>query len=111
MVTILLVSALSLNKTRGVNLESIATQIASREIEDLRKMAFTAIPSCPEPSGCPLADTSDLPKLPNGSGVRIIPDNYQGDSKIRPVTIRITWVESGNSKQINLDTLISKNGL
>ena len=95
--------------SRTTSLQGIATKIATREIENLRKTNFAALPSCPSPGGCPIADT-DLARLPSGEATRAI-DDYQGSGQIKQVTVKITWIDKGAPKEIILETLISENGL
>ena len=95
--------------SRGTNLAGIATKIATRQIETLRKVDYASLPSCPSPTGCNISD-SDLVKLPSGSAKQFI-DTYESSTDIKQVTVVVDWVVSGANKNIKLDTLIYKNGL
>lgn len=90
--------------TRGANLAGIATKIASRQIETLRKTAFATLPA----SGS--FTDPDLAKLPQGTATRTITD-YQANPDIKQVTIQVDWVPAGSAKNVKIDTLIYKYGL
>lgn len=90
--------------SRSSNLQGIATKIASREVENLRKTDFAALPSTGSISD------SDLSKLPQGSATRTVTD-YQGNTKIKQVTIEVDWVDKGVPKNVKVETLIAENGL
>lgn len=108
-ITILFASTGTLTASRGSNLQSIATKIASRQIETLRKTAYSSLPTCPSPGGCPLTD-SDLSKLPSGSAKQIL-DTYESSADMKLATVQVDWIVNGAVKQLKIDTLIYKNGL
>lgn len=110
LVTILLTSASSLAKTRGVRLESIATEIASCEIEQMRKNSFDSIAIGP-PTDIGAPCDQDLSKLPQGTTARRTVSLYQSDSDIKQVELSVDWTENGANRNIKIDTLISKYGL
>lgn len=107
--TVFFASSSTYTTSRGANLAGIATKIASRQIETLRKTDYASLPSCPSPAGCPISD-SDLSKLPSGTAKQIVED-YQTSPDIKQVTVRVDWIVSGAAKNIKLDTLIYKYGL
>lgn len=107
--TVFFASSGTYTTNRGANLAAIATKIATRQIETLRKTSYASLPSCPSPTGCNISD-SDLAKLPSSSAKQFI-DSYQSSADIKQVTVGVEWVVAGSSKNIKLDTLIYKNGL
>lgn len=106
--TILLTAAASLVKTRGVHLDSIASQIASCEIEELRKIAFVSLPTTGNIG--PPCD-ADLAKLPPPATAERTVVDFQTDPDIKQITIAVNWTESGITQEIKMETLISKYGL
>ena len=100
----LLSSAGNYFKTRTVNSETVATKIASHEIETLRNTDFNLLPQ----SGA--FSDPELTKLSGSSANRTI-SNYQSDLDIKQVTVIVTWTENNVSQNVSLETLISKNGL
>lgn len=108
LITILLTSASSLSKTRGVHLESIANEIASCEIEQLRKTSFASLPGNGS-IGPPCS--GDLSKLPTGSTATRTVSNYQSDTDIKQIVTSVNWTENSVARNIAIDTLISRYGL
>lgn len=108
LVAILLTTSATYIHSRRTNLQTIATKMASCEIERLRKLAFSQLPAVDGQFDA--ACTADLSKLPSSSTLRTITD-YGGNSKIEQVTVQVNWTEKGNAQQIKLETLISENGL
>lgn len=102
--TTLLSSAGNYAKTKGVNSETIATKIASREIEALRNTDFDSLPQ----SGT-ISDP-ELSKLSSSSASRTI-SNYQSDLDIKQVIVSVFWTENNTPQNVTLETLITKNGL
>jgi len=108
-ILVLFASTGTLNASRGSNLQSVATKIASRQVETLRKTAYSSLPTCPLPDGCPLSD-SDLSKLPSASAKQFI-DAYSRSADIKLATVEVDWTVSGAPKQIKIETLIYKSGI
>lgn len=104
LISILLTTSASYNQTRRSNLQQLAMSIASKRMETLRNTAFASLP----PSGS-FAD-SDLSKLPQSTATQTI-SNYQSSTKIKLITINITWTEKGVTKNAKLETLYSETGL
>ncbi|GEM_PF-6197803 len=102
-VSIFLASAATYRHSRITALQSLATNIASRDLENQKKLAFSAV------STNAITD-SDSGKLPAYTGQRTVA-LYEANTKIKQVTDVITWVEKGVTRQIILETLISENGL
>ena len=111
LVAILLTTSTVYIHSRRTNLQTIATKMASCEIERLRKLAFTSLP----PVGSDNIDascTTDLPKLPAGTTLRLVAGyGSPANPKIKQITVAVSWTEKGNAQQIKLETLISENGL
>jgi type II secretory pathway pseudopilin PulG len=104
MTTILLSSAGSLIKVKGVNLESIALAITDREIENIKNTAFAQLPQ----SGS--FSDPDLSKLsPGAAATRTIAD-YQTDSQIKQVTVKVDWTENNVAKKVTVETLVYEYG-
>lgn len=105
-ITILLTTSSVQFASHGSNLQGVATKIASRQIETLRKTGFGQLPA----SGT-FADP-DLAKLPQGSAQQTVTDyGSPPDPDIKQVTIQVNWVVGGAPREIRLETLIYKNGL
>lgn len=89
---------------RTAKWRDIANQIASGKMDELRNSGFTSLP----PSGS--FSHASLGSLPGGSGfvtVTNINDN------LKNVKVRVQWWDRGRGKQaeLELETLIGKNGL
>ena len=107
---ILITSATTFGKTRGVQLDSIASEIASCEIEELRKVDFSSLQNGADVDiGSPC--NADVAKLPTGSTAKRTISDYSGDTDIKLISIVISWTESGATKSVKTDTLISIYGL
>lgn len=104
MFTILLSASGTLLHTRTSNLQTAATKIATKQIENLRNTDFASLPG----SGT-FAD-SDLSQLPQGTATRTI-TNYQSSADIKDVLITISYTENGAPRDVKVETLIYKNGL
>lgn len=91
-------------KSRSSDLQTTATSIAGKRMEDLRNGGFTNLPS----SGS-FAD-SNLSKLPQGTATQTI-STYSGDVNIKLVTIQVTWVENKATKKILTESLFTKGGI
>lgn len=103
LITILLSSSGTLLNTRKTNLETVASKVASKQIENLRNMPYASVTSGSIVDG-------DLSKLPQGAGTKTV-TSYQSSADIKDVLITVTWVENHASKQLKMETLIYKNGL
>lgn len=104
LITILLTASATLRTSRNSNLQVIATQIASRQIENLRNTDYASLPA----NGTTTFNDSNLSKLPNSTATQTFSD-YGTD--IKQVTLQVSWQESGVNKNIKIDTLIYKNGI
>lgn len=91
-------------KSRSSDLQTTATSIAEKRMEDLRNGGFTNLPS----SGS-FAD-SNLSRLPQGTATQTI-SNYSGDSTIDLVTIQVNWVENTANKNIKIESFFTKGGI
>ena len=107
-VAIFLAGSGSFIHNRGSYLQSVATEIASCEIERLRNLAFDALPT--EPLTIPAQCNPTPSKLPAGYTAGKTINNYSG-SDIKIVTITITWKLNNANKNLKVETLISKYGL
>ena len=103
LITILLTASATLRTSRNSNLHVIATQIATRQIENLRNTAYGSLPA----GTTPFSD-ANLTKLPNSTATQTFSDY---GTNIKQVTLQVGWQEGGVSKNIKIDTLIYKNGI
>jgi|SRR3989344_7998232 len=108
LIAILLTTSTAYIHSRRTNLQTIATKMASCEIERLRKLAFASLPA--NNGAFDASCTADLSKLPSSSTLRTV-TNYGGNSKIKQFTTQVNWTEKGLTQEIKLETLISENGL
>ena len=104
LISVLLTTSASYYQTHRSNLQQLAMSIASKQMETLRNTAFASLPS----SGS--FTDSDLSKLPQGTATQTL-TNYQSSTKIKLVTIKVSWTESQVTKNAQLETLISETGL
>lgn len=104
---ILLTSGGGLFTSRTQKLQEIAGRIASKDIENLRKISFTDVAALPASQA--LTD-SDLAKLPSSTATRTISDFAPPDTTVKRVTITIQWTDK-ITKTYTTDTLIYQNGL
>ena len=88
--------------------KAVAYHIASQEMEILRDISFPTLTN--QTNGPFLGTVEDLDKLPSSEGKLTITD-YQGNTNIKEVTIRVLWKERGSQKEVKLVTLIGKGGL
>jgi Tfp pilus assembly protein PilV len=102
--TILFSASGTLLNSRSGNLETVASKIAAKQVENLRNTDFASLPG----SGT-FADTN-LSQLPQGSATRTI-TNYQSSPDVKDVSITVAYTENGAPKQVKMETLIYKNGL
>ena len=91
--------------------ESIAKDIASKKVEDLRSQAFVNLIN----GTTPIID-SRLSGLPSGAGNITVSDcpatvGKNSEINIKQVDVDVTWVESGTNKNVKVTTLITQGGL
>src|SRR3989344_2089446 len=103
LVAILLTTSTVYIHSRRTNLQTIATKMASCEIERLRKLNFTSVSSLPPSDPFDASCTNDLPKLPAGTTVRLVAD-FSSNPKIKQITTAVSWTEKGLAQQIKLET-------
>ncbi len=101
---LLLTASGTLSQTYSSNLQTIASKVASKEIETLRETSFATLPL----SGS-IADPN-LAKLPNGSATRTVA-NYQSDPTIKQITVTVNWTFNNSPRQQQIVTLIYQNGI
>ena len=115
LVTILFSSSGTLFTTRSSKLQTVATKIASKEIENLRNIAFASLPAAGTDKACSTIDP-DLSKLKGPPTCKEDVANYDGKSDaltdIKQVTVKINWkTDNGADQNLKMDTLIYRNGL
>src|SRR3990167_11221829 len=109
LVAILLTTSTVYIHSRRTNLQTIATKMASCEIERLRKLNFSSLPG---DGSFDASCASDLSKLPAGTSTRLVANfGSPVNPKIKQITTAVSWTEKGLARQIKLETLISENGL
>ena len=113
LIAILLTTSGTYVHSRRSNLQTIASKIASCEIEQLRNTAFASI-STGNDIDIIAPCNQDISKLPTPNSAKRTIANYgtpTPDPKIKQVNIKVTWTENNASREIKMDTLISENGL
>jgi len=119
LVTILFSSSGTLFATRDSKLQTVAAKIASKEVENLRNIAFASLPAQGTEQPCTTSDT-DLDKLkgnsPSGHGECHLDvvnyDDPDDPTQIKQVTVKIDWrTDNGANQNLKMDTLIYKDGL
>lgn len=104
LIGVLLTTSSSFLTSRNSNLQQIANEIGTREIERLRNIAYDSLP------GSGTISDSDLSKLPQGTATRTI-TTYQGDTDIKQVSVNITWNLGSTPKSVKFETLMYRYGL
>lgn len=84
---------------------NLAVKIANKKIEELRSLPFDQLP----PSGSFSDDL--LNHLPQASATLILSDYPQTSGAVKQAQININWLERTLPKTIELDTLISSQGI
>lgn len=88
---------------------SLSYQIANTEIETIRNTPFSNLIN--QTNGAMLSNsTANLAKLKNGQGTLTISD-YNSDSKIKEITVKITWTENNATKTTQISTLATEGGI
>lgn len=110
LVSILFAASGTYRHSRNSQLQTIATKIASRKIELLRKTDYATLP------GSGSFSDSDLVKLPSSTAnltVANYPPNCSPScsADIKQMTVTVNWTENGKARTISQNTIISKNGL
>lgn len=95
-------------QSRSTSLQSIATNITSKQMETLRNTDFASLPSCSTP--CPFPDP-DLAKLPSATATETLTDYPSSSGKVKLVTILVSWQDNAKNKNLKLETLIYQYGL
>src|SRR4030042_2081327 len=110
-VSLLLVTFILVLYTNAINImrlidfskyKLIATNVASRKIENLRNIPYDQV------TGTGTLTDPELGKLPLGSGSWNV-SVHQGD--LKQVTVQVNWKENQRDNSIKLETLIGQNGL
>lgn len=104
-ITIFGVALSSVPLTKTARNQNLAYHIAAEKIEELRNTPFASLPA----AGSSFANPA-LANLPAGSAAFTI-QNYQSDSKIKQVTVTVSWVDAGKTRSVVLETLMSERGL
>lgn len=103
-ISILFASSGTFISSRSVTLQSIATKIAAREMENLRKTDFASLPQSGQFSD------PDLTKLPGGTATRTVSD-YQSNPQIKQVQVEVNWQLNNAPKSLKLESLIYQYGI
>lgn len=103
----------AMNLISRSNHQSIAREIATKQIEDKRALSFANL-ALTGPDGVSYID-SRLSLLPSGAGKVIIvdcdPTICTQSENAKQVTVEVTWKEFGNDTKVTLHTLIAEGGL
>jgi len=90
--------------TKDSRNQNIAYKVAGKKIEQLRNTPFTNLPSSGVFTDPGLADIAS-------STATLTVSDFGGNVEIKQINVMITWEESGGTKNLSLDTLISSGGL
>ncbi len=97
----------SINKSRQI---SLAKEIASKELEYLRNQDYGNLVE----GNNTFAD-DNLNKLPSAQGVYEIdacsPTICTLNEDVKEIKVKVSWVDTGENKNVELSTLVSKGGL
>lgn len=89
---------------------SIAKDVASKEIEYLRQQTYANLSV-----GSGTFTDANLQNLPNSSATYDIENCpaiiCTGGEKVKQVSVTVSWLESGNTKQVKLNTLVAQGGV
>lgn len=100
----------SLNLVSKSENQSLAREIAVKQIDDLRALTYLNLTL----GEAPITD-SRLSLLPYGSGKVIVEDCSSQictqNEKTKKVTAQVFWKEGNKNQEIKLETLISEGGL
>ncbi len=90
--------------------ESLAKDIASQVIEDLRNKTYDNLAN-----GTNSIADSRLSSMPGGNGSVVVEDCPVSvcthSEAVKKVTVQIGWVESGKNRSVSVSTFIAKGGL
>lgn len=93
--------------------ESIAKEIAMTVIEDLRAQSYDNLANTSDPP--PSVSDLRLNSLPSPSAIYTITDCpltiCTNGELVKQAIVKISWVEAGGSRSVELATLIAKGGL
>lgn len=100
---------------RRSSLNTIATKIASADIENIRKLPYADIPNSATLTS---NDYPDIAKLPSSNVTRTV-SNYDppgcnpacGSQDIKKISLSVNWNEKGLARQISMETVIYKYGI
>jgi len=90
--------------TRQSKHQSLAVQLATKKIEELKATAFSSLPS----GG--VIDDPLLLSLPSATSTFSLAD-YSGSNQIKKVTVTIKWQEPNGQKTVEFTSLLIANGL
>jgi prepilin-type N-terminal cleavage/methylation domain-containing protein len=100
----------SISSIRYSNNESLARQIASKELDFLQKQPYGNLSN-----GVNDFSDSSLSKLPSGAGNFEIDDCpaeiCTNGEDIKKIKVSVNWMESGKTKNVDLFTMVSEGGL
>ncbi|MBI4038189.1 hypothetical protein HY387_00850 [Candidatus Daviesbacteria bacterium] len=100
----------SINLIGKANHQSLAREIATKQIEDKRAISFVNLAN-----GETVITDSRINLLPSGSGSVLVEDCNplictQGENT-KQITVKVSWKNEGKNQEISLKTLISEGGL
>lgn len=100
-------SVSSINKSQHTG---IARDVATKQMEYLRKQTYSNLSNGTVPFA-----SSDLSLLTGAAAIYIIADcdaiTCSRGEKAKKVTVKVSWKEVGDNKQIELTTLIGEGGI
>lgn len=83
---------------------NIASNVAAKTIETLRQSGFDSIALNSNPTAVAVSE------LPEGWSKTYV-ENYQGNDKIKQITVKVYWTGRAESQAITLITLIGQGGI
>lgn len=112
---IIIISSLSpfINLIGTSRFESVAKDIAQKQVEDLRALPYNSLSNTGSPS--PTIPDARLSKLPQSSGTYIIEDCDSqvclNGERLKKVTIKVEWKEQTKDKKVEVVSFIAEGGL
>jgi len=111
LITVLFAASGTFKHTVNSNNQTLATKIATREIENLKKNGFAALPA----AGTSNFADSDLSKLTQSAATLTVATYPPGCSPcsadVRQIKVSVSWSGQGAAKTVNIESIMSKNGL
>lgn len=102
--TVFGVALSSVPLTKNARSQNLAYHIGAKKVEELRNTPFDSLPA-----GGAFTDPG-FSDLEGASGIFTIA-NYSGSSSIKQIVVTVFWTDSGKTRSVVLETLMSDKGL